>query len=91
MSRNISLYDAKTRFSEVIDRVEAGSEYVVTRNGIPCARLVPFRKPKKVPLGFVEGVISDSFFEPLPEAELASWEGRIAPGAVRRGKRGHRR
>ena len=35
--------------------------------------LVPLEKPQQRPLGFVSGYVSDAFFEPLPEEELASW------------------
>lgn len=90
MERHVSLYSAKTHFSEIIDRVEAGSEYIVTRNGVPCARVIPFRKPKKVPLGFVDGSISERFFDPLPVQELAAWEGalpRKSAGKSRRRRR----
>lgn len=38
------------------------------------ARLVPYRKGKRL-LGFVPGKLSESFFEFLPEEELALWEG----------------
>jgi prevent-host-death family protein len=34
-------YDAKTRLSELLDRVEKGEQIVITRHGKPVARLVP--------------------------------------------------
>jgi len=37
----ISLYDAKTRLSALVDRAAAGEEIVIAKNGIPRARLVP--------------------------------------------------
>jgi prevent-host-death family protein len=75
MDRAITVYEAKTHLSKVLDDVEAGSAYVVTRNGTPCARIVPLGKPKRIPLGFVKGRVTSAFFEALPEAELAAWEG----------------
>ena len=33
--------DAKTHFSELLDRVERGEEITITRHGEPVARLVP--------------------------------------------------
>lgn len=86
MGRAVTVYEAKTHLSKLLDDVEAGAEYVVTRNGTPCARLVPLEKPGKVPLGFVRGKVSDAFFDPLPEKELAAWEGASLRGAVKRRK-----
>lgn len=36
----IALYDAKTRLSELITEVEQGGSVVITRRGVPVARLV---------------------------------------------------
>lgn len=36
----IALYEAKNRLSELIDRVQAGEEFVITRRGKVVARLV---------------------------------------------------
>jgi prevent-host-death family protein len=36
----IGVFEAKTHFSELIDGVEHGGEYVITRHGKPVARLV---------------------------------------------------
>jgi prevent-host-death family protein len=38
---SIGAYDAKTRLSELLDRVESGEQIVITRHGRPVARLVP--------------------------------------------------
>ncbi len=45
-SRNhtVGAYEAKTRFSELLERVEAGGEITVTRHGTPVAKLVPIKK-----------------------------------------------
>jgi prevent-host-death family protein len=37
----ISLYEAKTRLSSLVDRAAAGEEIVIAKNGVPSARLVP--------------------------------------------------
>jgi prevent-host-death family protein len=37
----ISLHEAKTNLSSLVDRVAAGEEIVIAKNGVPCARLVP--------------------------------------------------
>jgi prevent-host-death family protein len=37
-------YEAKTHFSELLEKVEAGEEITITRHGLPVARLVPIAK-----------------------------------------------
>jgi prevent-host-death family protein len=37
----VSLYDAKTKLSSLVDRAAAGEEIVIAKNGVPSARLVP--------------------------------------------------
>ena len=41
MSKTITLRDANQGFSRCIREVEAGEEFVITRNGKPVARLLP--------------------------------------------------
>jgi prevent-host-death family protein len=41
MSKIISLREANQAFARCIREVEAGEEFVITRNGEPVARLVP--------------------------------------------------
>ena len=40
---SVGAYDAKTRLSELLDRVERGEQIVITRHGRPIARLIPER------------------------------------------------
>jgi len=50
---------------------------VIAKAGKPKVRLVPIEDPPKRELGFMEGwTLGDRFFEPLPDDELAAWEGR---------------
>jgi prevent-host-death family protein len=37
----VGAFEAKTRLSELLDRVEAGEEVVISRHGRPIARLTP--------------------------------------------------
>ena len=39
----VPLFEAKARFSELVDRAEAGREIVITRRGRAVARIVPAR------------------------------------------------
>ena len=37
----VGAYDAKTHFSELLERVSKGEEITITRHGSPVARLIP--------------------------------------------------
>ena len=41
----LNIHEAKTQFSKLIARVEAGEEVVIARDGAPVARLVAIRQP----------------------------------------------
>lgn len=72
-----NILDAKTRLSELLNRVEAGEDVVIAKAGRPVARLVKIESPKKRPLGFIKGHLPDDFLEPMSEEELAEWEGPL--------------
>ena len=42
---SIALAEAKAHLSQVLDRVEAGEELVITRRGKSVARVVPVQQP----------------------------------------------
>ena len=46
----IGAFEAKTRLSQLLQRVEAGERFVITKHSRPVAELVPFRprEPGKV-------------------------------------------
>ena len=37
----VSITEAKAQWSRLIRRVESGEEIIITRSGVPCARLLP--------------------------------------------------
>jgi prevent-host-death family protein len=43
MAEPVNIHEAKTHFSRLVERVEAGEEIVIARDGRPVARLVPLR------------------------------------------------
>ena len=53
----VNLTHAKARLSELLDKVEAGREFVITRRGKAVAHIAPARRPKM----------------PLPLQELATF------------------
>lgn len=67
---------AKTHLSALLAAVEAGEEVVIARGDVEVARLVPARGVRERELGFMAFQVPDSFFEDLPEEELAAWEAR---------------
>lgn len=40
----IGAYEAKTHFSELLEKVQSGEEITITKHGTPVARLVPIQK-----------------------------------------------
>ncbi len=73
----VNVHQAKTHLSRLLAQVEDGEEVVIARNGAPVARLVGVKKRGQRHPDILKGkiVISDSFFDPLPEEELRAWEG----------------
>lgn len=71
---SINVHDAKTNFSRLLRRVEAGEELVISRGGRPVARMLPLEVDVARPLGFVHYTLPDSFFDDLPQEELDAWE-----------------
>ena len=73
-----TVHHAKTNLPELIKRAGNGEDVVIARGDKPAVKLVPVatKKPKHV-VGAYKGefTVPDSFFDPLPEEELAAWEG----------------
>lgn len=73
----VTIHQAKTNLSRLIERASAGEEIIIARGSKPVARLVPVGavKGKRQP-GSLKGklVVGPEFFEPLPDDELARWE-----------------
>lgn len=72
------MHFAKTHLSELVARAEAGEEAILARGSKPAVRLVALAadRPQRQP-GRLKGrlAVGPEFFEPLPEEELAVWEG----------------
>ena len=84
MTSTFTVHAAKTNLSKLIERAEKGEEIVIARGKKPVARLVPMGTPAHVlrrrAFGALEGRLKlpDSFFfGPLPEEELALWDGGV--------------
>jgi prevent-host-death family protein len=76
----INIYDAKTRFSQLVDKAAAGEDVVVSRNGKPIVRITRLDSGQKrgIKFGVLKGKIkiAADFDSPLPDGVLADFEGR---------------
>jgi prevent-host-death family protein len=75
----VSLYEAKTQLSRLVDRAAAGEEIVIAKSGRPRARLVPLEdnRPLRVPgKGRGRWRVGKDFDVPLPDSLLEDFEGR---------------
>ncbi len=75
----VNIYEAKTRLSELVDRVCDNQEVIIARAGRPVARLVRYAPaPAKRRLGALKGRVrvAADFDAPLPAELLAAFEGR---------------
>jgi prevent-host-death family protein len=73
----VNMHEAKTTLSQLVEQVERGEEVVLARAGQPVARIVAIRAGERRRLGQWKGRVrmADDFDGPLPEAELAGWNG----------------
>lgn len=80
--KTFNMHEAKTNLSRLVERAEAGEEIIIARDGKPRARLMPLpiqsgerRRPGRWK-GLLDHIPDSAWFDPLPEDELARWEGR---------------
>lgn len=74
MTTTVNVQEAKTRLSELLARVERGEEVIIARAGKPVAHLSAVERAPDRAFGTMRIEVTDDFFEPLPDSELASWE-----------------
>lgn len=70
MTQSVTIHEAKTQFSKLVRRAEAGEEIVVRRGREPVARIAPLRKRGGVKgRGSMKGEIriAADFDEPLED------------------------
>jgi len=48
LNQQIGTFEAKTHFSQLIERVENGADFVITKRGKPVAKIIPFEQEKKM-------------------------------------------
>lgn len=73
----VTVHNAKTNLSKLIEAALAGEEVVIARGRTPVVRLVAI-KQQGFRFGLLEGQLEGElpdFLEPLDEDELNAWEG----------------
>jgi prevent-host-death family protein len=94
-----TIFEAKTNLSELVRKASKGETVVITsgRSRTPVARIEAIRPVARKRLGALATpgfALTPAFFEPLPEEELALWNGEseiAKPGASARKSRVARR
>lgn len=77
--KQVNLYEAKTRLSQLVDDAGEGETIVIAKAGKPIAKLVPLdASPSGVRIGLLRGrfEVPADFDAPLPDDVLDAFEGR---------------
>jgi len=48
LNQEIGAFEAKTHFSQIIDKVEKGADYIITRRGKPVAKIIPIEQKQEM-------------------------------------------
>lgn len=75
----VSVHEAKTQLSRLLDLLEEGEDIVIVRHGKQVARLVRAKASAKPQIGSMKGQISwkEGWERPMSDEEAeAFWEGR---------------
>ena len=73
----LNIHETKTHFSKLIERVVAGKEIIISKAGVPVAKLVSYHEeesPRKPGIWKGQVVISPDFDE-LPAELIAAFRG----------------
>ena len=76
---DVSVHEAKTHLSRLLDLILDGEEVVIHRHGKPVARLTPVRQAAKSPFGAMRGEfqMKEGWERPLTDEEAdAFWDGK---------------
>ena len=77
----VNVFEIKAKLSQYLDRVLDGERVVICRHNKPVAELRAVTEPRAQPrpIGPLPGrptfEVPAAFFEPLPDEDLALWEG----------------
>lgn len=73
-----NVHEAKTQFSRILAKVQAGEEVIIAKAGQPVARIVPIRASGQRLPDTRQGVVwvAEDFDAPLPDDLVDAFEGR---------------
>ena len=83
--KQVSLYEAKTQLSALVDEAAGGEEIIIAKNGKPRARLVMIEAAAKRPppkfgtMAHYGWKLPDNFDDPDPEIEALFNDGPVFP------------
>jgi prevent-host-death family protein len=75
----VSVHEAKTHLSRLLDLIQDGEEVIIHRHGKPVARLEAVRQPHEAPFGAMRGEfqMKEGWERPLTDEETdAFWDGK---------------
>lgn len=79
MAIQANIHEAKTKFSQLLEKAHAGEEVIIAKAGKPYARIVPVRQPKSREPGAFRGRISGDILGPITDDELSIGDEPSAP------------
>jgi len=47
-SEHIGTFEAKTHFSQIIEKVANGADFIITKRGKPVAKIIPYEQEKQM-------------------------------------------
>ena len=62
MTKSMSVTEAKSQFSSLVEDAIRGEETIITKHGKPVAKIIPYERPKLI-LGLLEGKMPDGWEE----------------------------
>ncbi len=87
--KSVNIHEAKTHLSRLVERVEAGEEFIIAKAGRPAARLVPIegaRKPVKIGGLKAPAPVPDDFNTMFEKEIEALFAGASTPASTRKRK-----
>jgi len=74
MAITVKIGEAKTHLSDLLAKVEAGEEVIISRGPEPIARLTGLRKPKDVAAVIEEIKAARAKAKPVTTEEILAWK-----------------
>ena len=48
MTQHIGAFEAKTHFSQILEKAEHGTDFIITKRGKPVAKIIPFEQKSEM-------------------------------------------